>query len=925
MRKIVLILCLSAGILTVSAQRSASFQAPERLFQEGKQMFDDRNFAGCIDKIHQYKSLAKDSDRIAEADYLLLASDYYQGYQEVKQDLIAYWKAHSTSIHANEIAFMTGSLYFAQADYHQAITWLKRSDMDYLSEIQQEDYAYRLAVSSLKTGDTKEAFRLFSLLKMNGKNYRAATDFYLAYIHYSNAEYNQALVMFNALKDQREYLPETLYYLSQIHFAQKRYTQTIADGTNLLSTYPNNSGNTEMNRIIGLSYYYEANYQQAAKYLEKFVSSGHRVDPLDYYTLGVSYFDQKNYPKAIEYLNLSQPDDTETGQSAYLYLGQSYLNTKDYKNALRAFESASKIEASPHAQEAALYNYSMLLHQTSNSAFGESVTALENFLNKYPNSIYATQVNNALIDVYFTTQNYNTALASIAKIKNPGKKILEAKQQILYYLGTIAFTNKDYTNAIRYFTETVDAGSQANNEKNKALYWRGESYYLRENYMAAAKDYTAFLQTTGNNEGNLRNLANYNLGYCYFKQQQYAQAESYFQTFIRDENNKTASLADAYVRVGDCYFQNRQFKEAQTFYDKAINTMPETADYALFQKGLVMGLLKDYQGKIAQLNRLVNDYKTSPYVADALYEKGQAYVMLDKQSDAIEVYQNLLSKYPNSAPTRKAGVQIGLLYFNTRRLPQSVAAYKDVIARYPESEEAKVALQDLQSVYMEMGDLPAYTEYVRSLGGTAKWNAVDTEETLAQTAELQYQGQEYSKALQSYQYLQQIATTKTNKEIATMGILRSAAHSNKPGQVVEAADELLKDPSLNPETATEARYYRAKANQSLLKPAAAEQDFETLAKDTRTAFGAEAKYLLAQHYFDTGHPNEAKIIVQDYIQEGTPHLYWLARSYILLSDVYASEKDNLKARQYLESLQTNYKNKNDDIDQLVKERLKKLQ
>ena len=63
-------------------------------------------------------------------------------------------------------------------------------------------------------------------------------------------------------------------------------------------------------------------------------------------------------------------------------------------------------------------------------------------------------------------------------------------------------------------------------------------------------------------------------------------------------------------------------------------------------------------------------------------------------------------------------------------------------------------------------------------------------------------------------------------------------------------------------------------------------DLKILAKDTRNIYGAEAKYKVAQIYFDAGQTEQAEKEVLDYIEVSTPHTYWLARSFVLLSDVY---------------------------------------
>ncbi|MDO4191261.1 MAG: hypothetical protein Q4D14_06215, partial [Bacteroidales bacterium] len=60
-----------------------------------------------------------------------------------------------------------------------------------------------------------------------------------------------------------------------------------------------------------------------------------------------------------------------------------------------------------------------------------------------------------------------------------------------------------------------------------------------------------------------------------------------------------------------------------------------------------------------------------------------------------------------------------------------------------------------------------------------------------------------------------------------------------------------------------------------------------------------------------------------FIDEGTPHEYWMARSFVLLADVYIAQSDDFQAKQYLVALQENY-HANDDIKDMVATRLKAI-
>lgn len=990
MRRIALIIGFLLSLQLAAAQRSVYFTSSDRLFYEAKAMYEDNNFAGCIDKLNQYKQGVVNPERKEEADYYLVASDFYQGEKDMALILKDFLDTYPGSAHRNEIYFMIGSEHFSKGEYRYAIHWLNETQEDFLPEAQKDDRNYRLAIAYLKIDKLEEANALLQRLK--DSRHRNAANYYLGYIAYLKNDYKTASSLFSPLKNNPDFQPEVLYYLNQINFAEARYTQTINEGKALISTYPTNPLNAEMERVIGISYYYEEDYNRTVLYLKSYLDKAETPASKDFYVIGSAYYFLADYPNAIAYLNRSNHTDDELGQYTYLYLGQSYLKTGDKEKALRAFESASRMDYNPGIKESAMYNYAMLLHQTSVSVFGESVTVLENFLNTYPNSSYADQVNDALVEVYLTTKNYETALASINKIKNPGSKILAAKQKIYYYLGTVDFTNNHFDAAIDRFDSAIRMGNYAEAEKNKSYYWRGESYYKEERYSEAIQDFRTYLQS-GDRTDNLRELSHYNIGYSYFKMERFNDAQAAFQSYINSNKDGANTLADAYARLGDCYFYKRSFDEARKAYAQSVAQMPSRADYALFQEGYVLGLQKDYQGKINKIEKLEKDFPNSSYIPDAIYEKGRSYVLLNKNHQAIESYKNLIARFPNNNLARKAALQIGLLYYNDDNSQEAIKAYKDLIARYPGSEETQVALQDLRSIYMELNQVDDYVRYANSLGNHVRVDATEqdsltymaaerifmsgdykkaqegmqkylqsypegafstnayyylgnayyqnknyasakeelakvldkgdnlfTEQALDHLADIAYTEKNYQAALGYYERMEKIASSKANRDKAGLGIIRSAAHLNQHNSVVAAANK-LSESELNPDINAEILLHRGKSLLALKEHAQAVKDLETLGKDTRTVFGAEGKYLLAAHYYLAGQNAKAKAVINEYFKMGTPHPYWLAKSYILMSDILASEGDILQARQYLTSLKSNYPQSDDDIHYIIQDRL----
>ena len=997
MRRILIPLCLVIGSHVANGQRAYQTESPDRLFVEGKEMFSLKNYSGCIDKLTAYKQQSTNADLVQEADYMMVCAAYEQGRPNVAELLKNYLEVYPSSRHADEVAFLIGSAHFGEGEYERAIYWFNQSNIDLLSPDQQEAYCFRLAYALLQQGDQEKARGYFARIEQVGKRYKEAASYYVAYIDYARGSYPQALQAFNRLKENPTYKEQSLYYITQIYFIQNKYSKVIDEGKQLLATYPNSANNGEVYRMMGNSAYHLGDEAQAIKWLDQYMATTEKPLRGDRYILGVCSYNKGDYAKAVKQLSQTVRANDALSQSASMYLGQSYLKLGQSNNARMSFESAATASFDKQVKEAAMYNYALLVHETGFTGFGESVRIFEDFLNDFPNSQYADKVNDYLVETYLTTKNYESALRSIQKINQPSHKILEAKQDILFQLGTQAFANAQMEEAIDRFSQAIEMGVYKEEARNEAYFWRGESYYRLNDYRQAISDYRTYLNNTRQRNTDTYALAHYSLGYSYFKEKDYPEALTRFRQYTDLESNRqSASYADAFNRIGDCLFHNRQFAQAEEQYSKAAQILPSAGDYALYQKGFVMGLQKDYQGKISMMDRLISEYPSSSYVDDALFEKGRSYVLLDNNTAAARSFEQLIKQYPESALLRKAGIQLGLIYFNDGRMDQAAAAYKAVIDAYPGSDEAKVALQDLKSVYVEQNNVNAYAAYVNSLGGNVHLevseqdsltyiaaeklfmrgdnagarqslenylqqypsgafstnahyylgaiafaekqyamalphfeqvvNAGDPkfmEESVARTAEIHYLNKSYDEAMSYFEKLLLVAETPENKEAAKLGTMRCAEQTGQLAEAVQAATELLKETKLSPEVVREAHYVRAKAYTSLNQEAKALADWKELSKDTRTLQGAEAKYRLAQLYYDQKKDSEATKVLEDFAKNGTPHQYWLARGFILWADIFIRQGDEGQARVYLNSLQNNYQG-DAEINAMIEDRLAKL-
>ncbi len=932
-----------------------------------------------------------------EAEYMLVCSAYELKDKNSITLLRNYLEQYPDTPYANRIYALLAAGYFYEEKYDEALALFNSAQLDLLGNEERDDMTYLLATCYLKTGNVKEAAIWFETLKASSKKYDNDCAYYISYIRYTQKRYDEALKGFLPLQDNPKYKALVPYYIAEIYAIRKNYDKAEIVAQNYLSAYPQNEHAAEMYRILGDASYHFRKYHEAINAFESYLErdASPRRDAL--YMLGLSYFQTGVYSKAAETLGEVTGANDALTQNAYLHMGLSYLQLAEKNKARMAFEQAAASNADMKIKEQAAYNYALCIHETSYSAFGESVTVFEKFLNEFPNSQYTEMVSNYLVEVYLNTRSYEAALKSIERIAHPGTRIMEAKQKILFQLGTQAFANASFEQAIGYFNQSVAIGQYNRQTKADALYWRGESYYRLNRMTEAARNFREYLQLTEQTNNEMYALANYNLGYTAFHQKDYAQARNWFLKYIQLEKgeNRTA-LADAYNRIGDCFLNERNFDEAKHYYAQAESMNASSGDYSFYQLALVSGLQKDYSGKITLLNRLAGKYPTSPYVINALYEKGRSYVLMNNNNQAIASFKELLSRYPESPISRKAAAEIGLLYYQDGNYDQAIDAYKLVINKYPGSDEARLAMLDLKSLYVDMNRIDEFAALAASMPGNIRFDASEqdsltyiaaekiygrgrieeaknsfnkylqtfpegsfslnahyylcligkeqknydmillhsgklleypdnpfSEEALIMRAEVQFNLQQFADALASYKMLKEKATTADRRLLAETGMLRCAHLIKDDAETIHAATALLAEAKLTPELANEALYYRAKSymNQKADKKALA--DLQTLAKDTRNLYGAEAKYLVAQQYYTAGEYAAAEKELLDYIERSTPHAYWLARSFVLLSDVYMAMDKKLDARQYLLSLQQNY-HANDDIEGMIESRLEKL-
>ena len=730
------------------AQLTAAYTQPERLYNDGLELYNHKKFGAAQKTFDEFIKLSPTKTLlVADAEFYgaLCALELQNSDGEYR--LLTYLNNYPGNNRKNQAYFELGRYYFADKKYKKAIPYFEKVETTPLAAAQQDEYHYKLGYSYFTKEDYSKALNHLEPLSKKEGTYRSAALYYTAHINYIKKNLQTALDGFLKLQNDAAFKSIVPYYISQIYYLQKKYDKVVEYSPGLLDS-ANTKRAPEIARLIGEAYYRTDKFSEAIPYLEKYRDKSGKADRVDHYQLGYAYFRSGSYTKAIEEFQDATGEDS-LGQNAHYHLAASYIKLNNKKQARDEFGVASKFSYDLVIEEDALFNFAKLSYELALSPYNEAIDAFERYINKYPKSDRKDEAYTYLVNVYLNTKNYKQALASLDKIKVKDLKLKEAYQKIAFFRAVELFNDKDYAQAIEYFNKSAENNFNKN-YYSLARYWKAEAQYRQNNFKASADGFEDFQQTPGAASLPEFNKANYNIGYSRFKLSEYTAAATAFRKYVSSAptaENKMAS--DALMRIGDCYFMTKEYGLAAEFYGKAADKLPGGSDYALFQRGIVQGLARNYSGKVETLKKLINNYPKSLYLDDAKFESGQASEFLDDNKQAMAFYESVLKDHPNSELAKNAKLKIALLHYANNDDNKALDLFKEIVAKYPGTDVAETALTHIKDIAIENGQISIYEDILDRLPQGAE--KVELDSATYEAAYRAYSKADYKKSSDAFQ------------------------------------------------------------------------------------------------------------------------------------------------------------------------------
>jgi len=732
------------------AQKTIVYNNPNVIYNEALNLYNKEKYTDAqqyFSKALEIKNKDFFFDR-ANAEYYHARCAMFLFNRDADYLIRKFISKHPESRFHQEAIFEMARFQYQKKKYRKAYKWFAQVDKYLLTNEQLIEYNFKYGYSLyIKSKLDEASFHFYEIIDSTESEYNSPAIYYYGHICYEQKKYETALIQFKKLVDDDLFAPIVPYYITQILYIQSKYDDIISYAPGLIDAvsekrYP------EIARILGEAYYKKERYKEAIPYLEIYRDKGLDYGRDDKYELAYSYYKTGNYENAIKnFKGVLYPKD-ELAQKAYIAMADCFLKTNDKPGARTAFYEASKINVDKKTSIDAMFNYAKLSYELSDSPFNDAIKAFTAFIKKYPESPRTDEAYVYLSKVYLTTKNYQAAIESYEQIKNITKEIEIAYQRITFFRGIELLKNRGYRAAIQNFNKSINNSSFDKTIKARAWYWKAQSYYKLKRYNDAESSYNKFITTPGAYLLPEYMNAHYDLGYCYFKQKDYKNSANWFRKFSDMNSDKTSEMMnDANIRIGDCLFMQKKYQFAVDFYNKAIEINKRNTDYALFQKGFSLGLLKDYNNKIIVLSTLINDYSKSIYCDDAVYEIGNSYFAMENNDMAISTFTQLVDDYPSSPYIPKTYLKLGLLYLNKDQPEAALAAYKAVTEKYPNSPQAKPAVDLIKNIYTnDLADVDGFIKYTKDADININITETQEDSLTYRTAEKLYMRGDYDKS-----------------------------------------------------------------------------------------------------------------------------------------------------------------------------------
>ena len=838
--------------------------------------------------------------------------------------------------------FKLGYCYFSENQYEQAKPLLaevmqteniyQNKATFYYSHILYTEHSYNAALVG------------FEKLK-NAETYSAIVPYYIAHIYFAIGRYEDIIAQKDMLiaKSTAKRLPEINGIVAQSYYQLRDFESAIPYFENYIKSNKNPI-NDEIYYMLGYCYYHSHQYDNAIEQLTRSIRQNDSLNQYAYFTLADCYLQtqQKEFASR-SFLSAHENGNNKliAEEALYNYAKLQYeLSSNPFVGAISAFEKYLNDYPNSNRKNEAEQFLSTIYLTTKN--YKAALASLEKIKNKSTTLLKAYQRVAYFRGLeMFNNNNFAEAkkYLDIAINNNYDEQIYA---QSLFWTAEIAYQNKNYEQSVHTYNLFHNVSAAKNVEEYPmSFYNAGYADFKLKRYKSALSKFCQF-ENLQQNITDKKIIADaYNrIGDCYFMQSNLEQAKAYYNKTI---NLNTYDVDYALFQKAQSEGGLRQYNEKTQTMNQLTQQYPQSsyvgdAEYEIANTYLTTN--RNTEALNAYAN-FVQKHPKHPLVKEAYLKMGSIYYNTEQDDEALKIYKTLVEKYPNTDEASRALKSIENIYIASGNVDDFFAYVKQV-----SSEKITVSYQD-SITYNVASEKYFNKNYIEAEKGFTKYlekfpNGVFSEKAHFYKGECAMRRNDFAQALPAYEYV--IANGKDDELVQTslykaafilcqdsnfskaqtyyntllsktvlpsyklnsiMGLTKCAFFEKDYPKTIEYGQMLIADDKTETSQRQEARLLVARSAMMSDNFALAKQQYSILSQENKSEAVSEALYQLAFIEYKGGDLDKAEKQIFNMLVNITDD-YWLAKSYILLGDIYLDKGNSFQAKHTYLSIMENY-------------------
>jgi tetratricopeptide (TPR) repeat protein len=856
----------------------------EFLFKLGYSYFQEKNIVAARNAFHD----VKDGKTQYAAPSLYYYSHIAYTDKSYQVALDGFLKLQNDAHFGKAVPYYIAQIYYLQGNY-EAVTRYAPEVLDTANVVNESDINHLVGDAYYRVGKFDEAVAY--LERYNAKNTTTRTDDYqLGYALLKSFSYAKAIKYFDKAANKKDSLSQIAYYhIGECNLQLKNGMAARAafDEAAKIDADAVVQEDALYNYVV-LCYQLDLNpYDEAVialeDYLKRFPNSKRKNDIYQY--LVNVYTSTNNYAKALASLDKLPNKDTKL-KTAYQLVaynqGVEFFQKAEFREAIKSFELVDRYLIEPSISAKAKFWTADAYFRLNNN--DKAIAVYKDFL-AMPANLSAALKPDAYYNIGYAYLKKQDIVQSIeafrlycqSNVKNKNK-LADAYMRA----GDGYYMTKQNENAIKQYAEAVKlkAGFE-----DQALFYLGKSYGFANQENEKINQLLDLINNYKNSKYTLSAI--YEVAASYKAKSEWDKALRYYNQLLNDYPNSTL-IVKSKVEMGDIYYKKWEYNKAEAIYKELLENSTNDDEICA---SVVRGLVAVYAAmkQPEKGSNLAVQYPCANISVDE--QEGMFYTpAIEAYNDssyalAATNFEKYIEKFPTGKYSNDVNYYLANCYFETNNKEKAISLYANVLDKLN----------------------PTRLEFVS-----------------ARMSQHLYNTGKYEDAIIYYERLEKISSKPAVLFNSKLGLMRCNFLVSNWENTVSYAKSVLESSQLNNTLRLEAEYAKGMSEYYQKNYSAAQPSLEWIIKNTTTVKAAEARYSLAEAYFQQQELKKADTEVRALIKMKPSYNFWVAKALILQTRVLMQQKDLFQAEQTLRSVIEHYTKKDDGIMDEAKRLMEEL-